>query len=633
MKKVTFLIIILCFVLPLSAFASSDQARGIPFKTNTGTSITEITDGDSNTSYYHIWYSTISITFDKVLEVNSVRLRLSGNSVRVNLFFYDDQGKQLQANYNLTSSENNLTYSNLKNVKKVEIYNNSGNEVYVHDFELFGLTGPPAAPSNLTAAAFKDYTDLSWNIVNDDTVTGYYVYVNDQKSALITSNSYRAPTTNNVNNRFYVKAFNGYESAESNIVTAYYDAEPPPAPTLTGEALEEKVRLSWNKTADDTKNYKVYRDGALYQTTTSTVLTIDAAYNVSHSYYVIAVDQNNNESIASNSVTLVADYKRDNVAPSKPIGLAGEAKEGYISLSWSANSESDLKGYYVYVDGKMYGSLIDVTKIDVTGLISNRTYSFRVAAVDLSNNVSAYSDELKVRTLQSKDSTPPAAPRNLTAALSSNYLDIVLSWGAVNESDVIGYYLYVSDDDLNYDQHNAMPVVDTSYIFSEIEGNRNYYFKVAAVDSSGNISNKTNAVMVSVPTRDPNEQVEKKKELLVKWNEILGAVNYLIYFNGVLIATTDNDTFSFVIDEQYGYTGQPPVNVQVKARFEDGSTGYDKNLGTQSKWGFSIVDLWQAVQKIVISVGSFLLLGIVIRFAPRIFRLVKESILKRRHSQ
>ena len=91
----------------------------------------------------------------------------------------------------------------------------------------------------------------------------------------------------------------------------------------------------------------------------------------------------------------------DTTAPAAPAGLSGySAERSNINLSWSPNSESDLAGYKVYStdrpgDPASY-ELAGVVPAGVTTFVDAKPrghdYSFRVAAVDESDNVSAASD-------------------------------------------------------------------------------------------------------------------------------------------------------------------------------------------------------------------------------------------------
>ncbi|CUS33278.1 hypothetical protein COMA2_120158 [Candidatus Nitrospira nitrificans] len=72
-----------------------------------------------------------------------------------------------------------------------------------------------------------------------------------------------------------------------------------------------------------------------------------------------------------------------------------------VTLTWNANTESDLAGYKVYraTSSGAYGAPIaaipgNTTSYIVTGLQSNTTYFFVVTAYDIAGNESAYSNEV-----------------------------------------------------------------------------------------------------------------------------------------------------------------------------------------------------------------------------------------------
>ena len=80
--------------------------------------------------------------------------------------------------------------------------------------------------------------------------------------------------------------------------------------------------------------------------------------------------------------------------PAIPQGLAGTAGDGLVSLTWAANTESDLAGYNVYRDGaKANGPLVTSAAYVDTGLVNGQTYAHTVTAVDLGGLESAPSDE------------------------------------------------------------------------------------------------------------------------------------------------------------------------------------------------------------------------------------------------
>jgi hypothetical protein len=88
----------------------------------------------------------------------------------------------------------------------------------------------------------------------------------------------------------------------------------------------------------------------------------------------------------------------------------GKLLAGSATLTWQANSETDLAGYQVYygTSSRSYGLPVPVGKVttyQLSGLQEGRTYYFAVTAVDTSGNESGYSTEVSLNV-----SGLPAAP-------------------------------------------------------------------------------------------------------------------------------------------------------------------------------------------------------------------------------
>jgi len=106
----------------------------------------------------------------------------------------------------------------------------------------------------------------------------------------------------------------------------------------------------------------------------------------------------------------------DTVPPAAPISLAASAGQQQVSLSWAANTESDLAGYHVYrstTSGSGYAqitpSLLTSTSFINTGLTGGTTYYYVIRAVDTAGNQSANSAQA------SATPTAPPAPVTLFA--------------------------------------------------------------------------------------------------------------------------------------------------------------------------------------------------------------------------
>ena len=87
--------------------------------------------------------------------------------------------------------------------------------------------------------------------------------------------------------------------------------------------------------------------------------------------------------------------------PDAPTGLAATAGDGSITLSWTANSETDIAKYGVYY-GTESGPTVKQTDVSggstvtttISGLSNNVTYYFRITAIDDDSYESGFSSEV-----------------------------------------------------------------------------------------------------------------------------------------------------------------------------------------------------------------------------------------------
>ena len=96
----------------------------------------------------------------------------------------------------------------------------------------------------------------------------------------------------------------------------------------------------------------------------------------------------------------------DPTAPATPSGLAISTPSSAtaLTLTWSANSESDLSGYYVYRDTSSSGSFPLIATVSTnsytnTGLGAATTYYYKVGAYDTSSFESSASSEASAKTM------------------------------------------------------------------------------------------------------------------------------------------------------------------------------------------------------------------------------------------
>lgn len=288
-------------------------------------------------------------------------------------------------------------------------------------------TTAPQAPQSLTLAGQTATTvTLHWTAATDNVgVVGYDIYADTVKlnAQPVTGTSFVAYNlTPATTYSFTVKAKDraGNESSASNAVSVTMDAEPdttpPDAPVLTSTGYTvSTVSLSWTVATDnvavagyDVYNGAVKANGSPITDTEYTVTELAAA--TPYTFTVKAIDTAENESIASNAVTVTtATYEgpADTTPPSVPAGFNFTARtDTTISLSWNASADNAaVAGYDVYIGGlKANDTLVTGTAYVASGLTADTQYALYIKAVDTSGNESASSTAVSVRTLE----TPPA---------------------------------------------------------------------------------------------------------------------------------------------------------------------------------------------------------------------------------
>ncbi len=175
----------------------------------------------------------------------------------------------------------------------------------------------------------------------------------------------------------------------------------------------------------------------------------------------------------------------DTTPPAAPTNLtATGVSPGQIDLDWDDNAEPDLASYNVYRDTAQIATGVATSSYTDTGLSSSTQYCYTVTAVDTSANESSESNQA-CATTQEGDTTPPAAPTNLTAtAVSSSQID--LDWDENAEPDLDSYNVYRDSVQI------ATGVTLSNYSDTGLGPSTQYCYTVTAVDTSNNESADSN---------------------------------------------------------------------------------------------------------------------------------------------
>lgn len=275
--------------------------------------------------------------------------------------------------------------------------------------------------------------------------------------------------------------------------------------SVSPTAANTVVSLNWADSADsDFGFYKVYQSttaGGPYTeiaTTPTSDYEVTGLTNGTPYYFVItAVDSSGNESIESDETSGTPVLGGDTTPPDAPTGLVATAGDAQVVLAWDDNVEGDLANYRVYrgtVTGGPYTRIAVVPDSAYTavGLTNGTEYFFVVTAVDTSLNESAESNEdSDTPTGAAADVTAPAVPTGLGAVAGAG--QVALNWADNAEGDFSHYKVYRAT--ASGGPYNLISSPSASlYTDTAITGGTQYWYKVSALDVTGNESAQTSSV-------------------------------------------------------------------------------------------------------------------------------------------
>jgi len=206
-------------------------------------------------------------------------------------------------------------------------------------------------------------------------------------------------------------------------------------------------------------------------------------------------DEASNWSGLSNGATAWAQVVVD-APPAAPTGLVAKAGNRRVTLTWTPNTEPDMKSYWVYrstTSGSYDVALATVThpiaKYVDTGLTNEVTYYYVLKAVDQADNVSNASDEVWAR-----PSLRPREPCGVKGTLVDSGTHIKIDWKEVTRNedgspctDLEEYRIYRSTSLAGFGVDPSTTVAKAILTWTETENiiGKSYYYKVRAVDSKG----------------------------------------------------------------------------------------------------------------------------------------------------
>ncbi len=403
---------------------------------------------------------------------------------------------------------------------------------YTYYVTIVDPVGNESAPSNKVTVKLLDKTPpgiidlisdesdtlgiyLTWTMSPDLDAKGYYIYRSlglSEKFNKITKNlipvdkPFFIDSLVYPNKQFFysvtVVDTAGNESEKSNPHGAIYKDKIPPFPpeNISFKIENGLVRLSWTKSkSKDVNGYFIYRGEKKDITPKLTDLPlkattfVDSGYkgrgfvNGGNIYYKIAaVDSSRN---LSKLVEFTA-FLPDKDKPVPPENFSIQNNDGrYVEVYCGVSPSLDAVKYEIFrkeANKKEAKKLGVFDKVPVyyrdTSVIKGINYIYYAVAIDTVGNVSEPS---RTDSIFFKDFSPPPAPRDILAKDLNGKVEI--TWGKVTDFDMVGYNIYRSDFPTGtFKKINDKVIIDTQYV--DNTGNKNYFYRIKAVDTSGNES-------------------------------------------------------------------------------------------------------------------------------------------------
>ena len=180
--------------------------------------------------------------------------------------------------------------------------------------------------------------------------------------------------------------------------------------------------------------------------------------------------------------------------PSPPLGLEAEPVPGGIRLSWqppaawSDGSAVDLPlQYRIFRREEVTERWKHVCDTDATVFVdrdarTDRSYSYRVAALVNFHGTEIVGDSASVSNVVPRDFIPPAPPKGLVAVQTGRGIELL--WQQNSEIDIAGYRVYRREPGGLITQLNRKPVREPRFIDRDRLETGKYSYWVTAVDNA-----------------------------------------------------------------------------------------------------------------------------------------------------
>ncbi len=369
---------------------------------------------------------------------------------------------------------------------------------------------PPLPPAGLIVIDGHGSAVLKWNYSLELDAAGYNVYrttrigekytkVND--TMIPFSKPFYRDTTVSPGRFFYaITAIDssGNESKKSNPMMVIIKDSMPPDPPKNVRAYykNRKIYISWDGAkAKDLMGYYVYR-GTIKDKLPKIIakpLQRDVhefedkgysggGFSSGYTYFVgvTSIDSSRNE-----SELIVVQVSIPDSEPPQPPSLVQvkSTDEGFVRINFMPSPSLDVDGYRILRNDKNLTTLENAVHFYIDSTVKVGTgYTYSVIAIDTAKNESkpVVSKEIIVT-----DQIPPDSPTEIHAYYTDQ--GVKVTWKGSTSNDLEGYNVYRADlPNGRYEKLNDKPVKQTEFL--DKEGKKYHFYRVSAVDVSGNES-------------------------------------------------------------------------------------------------------------------------------------------------
>jgi len=283
---------------------------------------------------------------------------------------------------------------------------------------------------------------------------------------------------------------------------------------------------------------------------------------------IISCATKDDSSSSSSSTTLSA-----------PSGLTAAGAASQVTLDWTAVSGAS--SYTVYWDNStgVSSSSTAITSVSTdnythSSLDNGTTYYYKVAAVD-SAGTGTLSSEVNA-------ATPLPAPDNLSASGANN--TITLIWNSV--SGATSYTLYWDNvSGIDSSDTAITSITNDNYTHSNMDNGSTYYYKVAAVNSSGTgtLSSVASAILSAniQASETYNAHTYALTTTSMNWHDAKAAATALGGYLTTINTKAENDWLTSTFFVKYGavmWIGANDIATEGTWVWDNGTTSGDNGL-------------------------------------------------------